>query len=134
MMRWSETETARLLAMWEGHYEVKEIARELARTPKSVSSRIEWLRKTGTRIGRRTRRARAVRLACERSCHPLVRFFYAEMNRQQASFDEVAARSGVSEHALREWGRRVNPRVTSLAAALGALGYEIAPRPIRGLA
>lgn len=134
MMRWSETETSRLLAMWGAHYEVKEIAIELKRSPKSVASRVEWLRKSGRKIARRTRRARSVRLACERACHPLVRFFYAEMNRQQASFDEVAARSGVSEHALREWGRRVNPRVTSLAAALGALGYEIAPRPIRGLA
>lgn len=123
--RWSEQDNARLLDMWSQGYEVKEIARDLGREPKGVSSRIDYLRKTGRPVPRRMRRGGSYRAVQTRSCHPLVKFIYRELERQRATVPAVAARAGVSEYTIRTWARLYNPRLEPLTAVLGALGYEL---------
>ena len=61
--------------------------------------------------------------------HPLVRWMWAEMNKQRASQEDIAKRSGVSSSAMRKWRTGVrSPRVLELDAVAHALGYQITVR------
>lgn len=58
--------------------------------------------------------------------HPLVRWIWKEMNRQRASQEDVAKRSGVSSSAMRKWRLGVrSPRVVELEAVVNVLGGKI---------
>jgi transcriptional regulator with XRE-family HTH domain len=58
--------------------------------------------------------------------HPLVRWMWKQMNKQLASQEDVAKRSGVSSSAMRKWRVGVrSPRVMELEAVINALGYKL---------
>jgi transcriptional regulator with XRE-family HTH domain len=58
--------------------------------------------------------------------HPLVRWMWKQMNKQLASQEDVAKRSGVSSSAMRKWRVGVrSPRIMELEAVINALGYKL---------
>jgi transcriptional regulator with XRE-family HTH domain len=61
--------------------------------------------------------------------HPLVYWMWTEMNRQRASQEDIAKRSGVSSSAMRKWrtGDR-SPRMLEFDAIANALGYSLVIR------
>ncbi len=59
--------------------------------------------------------------------HPLVRFLFAEMIRQNTSLAEVAQRSGVSRESISAWRYNRQPDLGNLEAALRVLDYELRP-------
>lgn len=61
--------------------------------------------------------------------HPLVRWIWLEINRQRASQEDVAARSGVASSTMRKWRTGVrSPRVLELEAVINTLGYKLTIR------
>jgi transcriptional regulator with XRE-family HTH domain len=58
--------------------------------------------------------------------HPLVRWVWSQMNRQRASQEDIAKRSGVASSTMRKWRVGVrSPRVMELEAVINALGYKL---------
>lgn len=58
--------------------------------------------------------------------HPLVRWIWREMNRQQVSQEDVAKRSGVSSSAMRKWRTGVrSPKVVDIEAVVNVLGGKL---------
>lgn len=58
--------------------------------------------------------------------HPAIRWIWREMNRQCASQEDVAARSGVSSSAMRKWRDGVRcPNLRDVEAVVNALGGRI---------
>lgn len=64
--------------------------------------------------------------------HPLVRFVFHEMRRQEITYGEQADRSGLSRETLTAWRKRSKPDLESLEAVLGVLGYGLMPIPLAG--
>jgi hypothetical protein len=60
--------------------------------------------------------------------HPLVKLLYEEMNRRGITHRDMNALAGLGE-ATRNW-HRCNPNVVTLAAALGAVGFELKAVPV----
>jgi transcriptional regulator with XRE-family HTH domain len=61
--------------------------------------------------------------------HPLVYWIWSEMNKQRASQEDVATRSGVASSTMRKWRVGVrSPRIMELEAVINALGYQLAVR------
>lgn len=75
-------------------------------------------------------RQRGLREDAERHIHPLVRGLFAEMARQRATYERVAAPVGVCRSTLVSWRRRRMPYLDLLDAALNVLGFELAIVPI----
>lgn len=75
-------------------------------------------------------RERGLREDAERHIHPLVRGLFAEMAKQRASYERVAAPVGVCRSTLVSWRRRRMPYLDLLDAALNVLGFELAIVPI----
>lgn len=64
-----------------------------------------------------------------KAVHPIVRWIWVEMNRQQASQEDVAKRAGVSSSAMRKWRNGVrSPRIQELEAVVNVLGGKIKVR------
>lgn len=63
--------------------------------------------------------------------HPLVRRFISELNEQQTTFAEVAARANVGVDTMRFWRWRHMPRLDVFEAALNAIDLELCIRPRR---
>jgi len=62
----------------------------------------------------------------EATVHPLVRWVWRQMNKQHASQEDVAKRSGVTSSTMRKWRVGVrSPRVIELEAVINALGYKL---------
>jgi hypothetical protein len=70
------------------------------------------------------------RIAIPAHAHPLVRQFIAEMNKQQATYAELAARTKVGVDTMRYWPKRHIPRLDTFEAALNALGLKLVIRRI----
>lgn len=61
--------------------------------------------------------------------HPLVRWIWAQMNKQRASQEDIAKRSGVSSSAMRKWRAGVrSPRIMEIEAVVNSLGYQLTVR------
>jgi hypothetical protein len=60
---------------------------------------------------------------------PHVKLVFAEMKRQNKTYDAVEAGSGVNRPTLKAWRKRSNPTLTSCEAVLGFLGFEFVPIP-----
>lgn len=60
--------------------------------------------------------------------HPLVQRFVELMNYEQITPLDVADRSGVNAHTIRNWRHRAIPQVDNFDACLNVLGYELAIR------
>ena len=64
--------------------------------------------------------------------HPIVKFVWDEMNKQQVSQEVVAARAGIASSTLRKY--KYADRAVTLGlieAALNVLGYDLAIVPSR---
>ena len=58
--------------------------------------------------------------------HPAIRWIWREMNRQQASQQDVASRAGVSTSAMRKWRNGVRcPNLRDVEAVINALGGKL---------
>jgi transcriptional regulator with XRE-family HTH domain len=74
-----------------------------------------------------------MKLSVPKRAHPLVRFLFATMIREQTTLREVAKRSGVHRETISGWRYSRQPDLENLAAALLALGYEIRAVPTEKL-
>jgi len=64
--------------------------------------------------------------AKDRAVHPLVRWMWREMNRQRASQEDVAVRSGIASSTMRKWRQGVNsPKLADIEAVINTLGGKI---------
>lgn len=66
------------------------------------------------------------KLPIPKHAHPLVRRLFEEANRQQTTLTEISARAGLRRGTVSLWGRRQNPRIDQLDAALNVLGLRLA--------
>ena len=64
-------------------------------------------------------------------CHPLAKVVFAEMKRQNVSYDELEHRAGVLRSTFKAWRTNNKPGLETIEAALGALGWHVlcVPRP-----
>jgi hypothetical protein len=62
-------------------------------------------------------------------CHPAAKIVFAEMRRQNITYDEIEWRSGVLKSTIKAWRTHNKPNLESIQAALGALGWEFLPMP-----
>ena len=60
---------------------------------------------------------------------PHVRLVFAEMARQNVTYDEVEQGSGVLRSTLKAWRHKNAPGLTSIEAVLGFLGFDFVPVP-----
>lgn len=60
---------------------------------------------------------------------PHVKLVFAEMRRQNRTYDDVEFGSGVRRAALKAWRSKNRPSLESIEAALGFLGYDLTPIP-----
>jgi transcriptional regulator with XRE-family HTH domain len=58
-----------------------------------------------------------------------VKLVFAEMKRQNKTYDAVEEGSGVRRAALKAWRHKNRPSLESIEAALGFLGYDFVPIP-----
>lgn len=72
---------------------------------------------------------RPSRITIPSHCHPAAKIVFAEMARQRVNYDELEHRSGVLKSSLKAWRTKNSPGLDTLAAALGALGWEFLPVP-----
>lgn len=59
--------------------------------------------------------------------HPLVKFVFTEMIRQQVTYCDLVDRAGVDRNTIRAWRTRNSPNLTNIEAVLNVLGYDIKP-------
>lgn len=124
---WTDYERERIRFLWREGKTIGDIAADLVRSYASVYGEMTELRKKGWYIGKRNYRGRIRRRSlADKSHHPVIRFIFEEMNRQLASYDDVAKRAGVSPRTISEWGHgKKEPLMGNVEAVLGALGYRI---------
>ena len=79
----------------------------------------------GPHSGKQTRS----RVTIPQHVNPLVAFIFAELRRQNVSYDELSWRSGVLRSTVKAWRKTNTPHATSLEAALGALGWQLTVAP-----
>jgi hypothetical protein len=65
----------------------------------------------------------------ERGVGPHVRLVFSEMMRQQRTYDEVEAASGVRRPTVKQWRRKNAPSLDSLEAVLNSLGFHLVAVP-----
>ena len=61
---------------------------------------------------------------------PLVKNLYVEMRKQQATYQAVADRSGVSASMIVKWRSGHTPNLASIRAAYNALGMDLTWRSL----
>jgi len=61
--------------------------------------------------------------------HPLAKLLFAEMQRQGVTYAELEHRSGVLVSTFKAYRTDNSPGMTTIAAALGALGWALVPVP-----
>jgi transcriptional regulator with XRE-family HTH domain len=67
--------------------------------------------------------------AKDMAIHPAVRWIWEQMNRQRASQEDVALRSGVCSSTMRKWRRGQNsPKLADIEAVINVLGGEFVVR------
>jgi hypothetical protein len=72
---------------------------------------------------------RVSRITIPQRAHPVVRFFYGEMRRQNVTYEEVEHCSGVYRQSFKAWRHSNKPGFESLEAVLGTLGWQLLPVP-----
>ena len=60
---------------------------------------------------------------------PHVKLVFTEMRRQNFTYDEVEAGSGVTRPTIKAWRKKNRPGMDSIEAVLGHLGFEFVPLP-----
>lgn len=71
------------------------------------------------------------KLSIPQNCHPLVRRLFEIMNAERATLKEVADKVGCGYDTVSMWRYRRTPNLVTIAAAVNALGYELAIVPQR---
>src|SRR3982751_1087493 len=71
------------------------------------------------------------RIQIPERCHPLAKFVFAEMKRQNVRYDELEWRAGVLRSTFKAWRTNNRPGLDTIEAALGALGWHVlcVPKP-----
>lgn len=64
-------------------------------------------------------------LRTPKKAHPLVKRLFTEMNYQRIGILDLADRSGVNRHTLKDWSCKTVPTVSNLEACLNVLGLEL---------
>ena len=72
---------------------------------------------------------RPSRITIPDHCHPLTKVVFMEMKRQNVTYDELEWRAGVLKSSFKAWRRANTPGLTTVEAALGALGHTLVPVP-----
>lgn len=64
-------------------------------------------------------------------CHPLAAAVFAEMKRQNVTYDELEHRAGVLRSTIKAWRTDNRPGLDTIEAALGSLGWHVlaVPKP-----
>lgn len=60
---------------------------------------------------------------------PLAKLLFSEMARQRVTYSEIEHRSGVLASSIKSWRGEKIPGLTTIEAALGALGWNLVPVP-----
>jgi len=81
------------------------------------------------RIGERTKVRRPSRVTVPERANPFAKLVFAEMRRQNVSYDELEMRSGVLASTYKAWRCENSPGLASIEATLGALGWTLVPTP-----
>ena len=76
-----------------------------------------------------TPKARPSRMSIPENAHPLARAVFAEMRRQNVTYDELEHRAGVLRSTAKAWRRNNRPGLETMEACLGALGWSLLPVP-----
>ena len=63
--------------------------------------------------------------------HPIIRFFFNELNAQKIPVTALAERSGVHWNTIANWKKGVNASVLNLEACLNVLGFRLTIIDIR---
>lgn len=69
------------------------------------------------------------RVTVPKRAHPAAKIVFAEMRRQNVTYDELEYRSGVLKSTFKAWRTHNSPGLETLQAALGSLGWEFLPCP-----
>ena len=62
-------------------------------------------------------------------CDPRAKLVFAEMRRQGVTYDELEWKSGVLRSTFKAWRKANAPGIHTVDAALGVLGWHLAPIP-----
>lgn len=73
--------------------------------------------------------ARASKITIPEHCDPRARLVFAEMRRQGVTYDELEWKSGVLRSTFKAWRKANAPGIHTVDAALGVLGWHLAPIP-----
>ncbi len=57
--------------------------------------------------------------------HPLIRRFFRLVNKERATFLEIAKRAGCHRDTFKDWRSRSVPNLPTFEAALNAMGYRL---------
>ena len=60
---------------------------------------------------------------------PSVKLVFAEMNRQNVTYDRLEAGSGINRPTIKAWRHKNRPNLESISAVLGFLNFEFVPIP-----
>jgi len=72
---------------------------------------------------------RPSKITVPRRAHPFAKLLFAEMNRQRVTYAELEHRSGVQTSTFKAYRTDNTPGLTSIEAALGAVGWTLVPVP-----
>jgi len=72
---------------------------------------------------------RPSKITIPKHAHPFAKFLFAEMNRQRVTYAELEHRSGVLVSTFKAYRTDNTPGLTSIEAALGAVGWTLVPVP-----
>lgn len=72
---------------------------------------------------------RPSRITIPKHAHPLARFVFSEMSRQNCTYDALEFYSGVLRSTFKAWRTSNTPGLETIEAAAGVLGWSILPVP-----
>lgn len=88
---------------------------------------VEYRAEHTPRVG--SRPTRPSRTTVPERCHPLAKVVFAEMRRQNRTYDSLEWDSGVLRSTFKSWRTHSRPGLDTISAALGALGWDVLPVP-----
>jgi hypothetical protein len=72
---------------------------------------------------------RPSRISVPVRCHPMAKLVFAEMQRQNVTYDSMEHYSGVLRSTLKAWRTHNKPGLETIEAAFGVLGWAVLPVP-----
>ncbi len=68
--------------------------------------------------------------AASARCHPLLKLLWEGVRQRGISYNDLARRSGVSAHAIRNWRTGTSPTISNLEACLNTVGLKLIVKPV----